>query len=116
SHDLALYRAERRADIGLYFYGSRWYDPSLGRFTQADTLVPEKYNPAAFDHYAYVYNNPIRYNDPTGHKICDGLMSDCGTRPPSSIPAVWSLNPATAVGAPTPPAATPTGTPTPPPA
>ena len=25
--------------IGLYYYGARWYDPALGRFVQADTLV-----------------------------------------------------------------------------
>ena len=29
------------ATIGLYFYNSRYYDPLLGRFTQADTIVPE---------------------------------------------------------------------------
>ncbi|HCK66017.1 MAG TPA: hypothetical protein DHW49_07105, partial [Anaerolineae bacterium] len=27
-------------DFGLMFYNARWYDPSLGRFAQADTIVP----------------------------------------------------------------------------
>lgn len=28
-------------DFGLMFYSARWYDPALGRFAQADTVVPE---------------------------------------------------------------------------
>ncbi|MEZ4711495.1 MAG: RHS repeat-associated core domain-containing protein [Caldilineaceae bacterium] len=35
------YTGQRQeAGIGLYFYGARWYDPALGRFTQPDTVVP----------------------------------------------------------------------------
>ncbi|WP_343414166.1 hypothetical protein [Candidatus Amarolinea dominans] len=30
---------------GLYFYNARYYDPALGRFTQADTLIPNPGNP-----------------------------------------------------------------------
>jgi RHS repeat-associated protein len=26
--------------FGLMFYNARWYDPALGRFAQADTIVP----------------------------------------------------------------------------
>jgi|GEM_PF-3192483 len=26
---------------GLYFYNARYYDPALGRFIQADTIVPQ---------------------------------------------------------------------------
>jgi RHS repeat-associated protein len=26
---------------GLYYYGARYYDPALGRFVQADTIVPD---------------------------------------------------------------------------
>lgn len=29
------------ATIGLYFYGARWYDQALGRFIQADSIVPD---------------------------------------------------------------------------
>ncbi len=40
---------------GLYYYNARWYDPALGRFVQADTLVPEPGNPQAYNRYAYVW-------------------------------------------------------------
>src|SRR3972149_5377238 len=28
------------ASFGLMFYGAMWYDSSLGRFAQADTIIP----------------------------------------------------------------------------
>lgn len=35
------------AAIGLYFYNARYYDPALGRFIQADTIVLQsRYYPA----------------------------------------------------------------------
>jgi RHS repeat-associated protein len=63
------------AGFGLMFYreaslwdNARWYDPALGRFVQADTIIPEQSQGVqAWDHYAYVSNNPVRYDDPTGH-------------------------------------------------
>ena len=55
--------------IGLYQMGARWYDPALGRWLQADSIVPELGNPQALNRYAYVYNNPLRYTDPSGHYI-----------------------------------------------
>jgi RHS repeat-associated protein len=60
------------AGLGLYYYGARWYDPSLGRFIQPDTLVPNPGDAAAFDRYAYVLNNPLKYRDPTGHCSTSG--------------------------------------------
>ncbi len=59
------------ADFGLMYYGARWYDVSLGRFAQADTLIPEPGNPQSWDRYSYVYNNPIRYIDPSGNTPWD---------------------------------------------
>jgi RHS repeat-associated protein len=57
--------------IGLYYYRARWYDPTAGRFIQADTLITNIEKSQSFDRYAYVGNNPIRYVDPSGHR------SDC---------------------------------------
>ncbi len=63
-----LYTGQRwEASLGLYDYQARYYDPALGRFLQPDTLVPEPGNPQALNRYAYVYNNPLRYVDLTGH-------------------------------------------------
>ena len=47
---------------GLIYYRARYYDPSLGRFTQRDPIgIAGGINP-----YAYVGNNPINYTDPSG--------------------------------------------------
>ena len=53
------------ADFGLMFYNARWYDPALGRFAQADSIVPGGVQ--GDDRYAYVNNNPVNGTDPTGH-------------------------------------------------
>lgn len=54
-------------DFGLLFFNARWYDPDSTHFTSADTIIPDPGNSGDWDRYAYVLNNPIRYNDPTGH-------------------------------------------------
>jgi RHS repeat-associated protein len=56
--------------IGLYYYYARWYDPVIGRFVQPDPIVPEGVQGTqAWDRYAYVNNNPVRFKDPSGHCI-----------------------------------------------
>ncbi len=57
------------ASLGLLFYNARWYDASLGRFIQADSVVPGGVQ--GLDRYAYVGNNPLNYIDPTGNATCD---------------------------------------------
>ena len=54
-------------DTGLYFYKSRYYDPELGRFTQADPVVPSANTSQALNRYSYVKNNPLKFTDPSGH-------------------------------------------------
>jgi RHS repeat-associated protein len=48
------------AGTGLMFYNARYYDPVVGRFTQADTVLD------GTNRYTYVRNNPTRFADPTG--------------------------------------------------
>jgi RHS repeat-associated protein len=67
--------------INLYWYGSRWYDSSLGRFVSPDTVIPvQSQGVQAWDRYAYANNNAVRFNDPTGHRIScgDGEVGACG--------------------------------------
>jgi hypothetical protein len=42
------------------------YWPQVGRFISPDTAAPDLANPATFNRYAYVLNNPYKYMDPTG--------------------------------------------------
>jgi hypothetical protein len=47
---------------------ARYYHPALGRWTQADTIVPDLANHQEWNRYGYALNNPLRYVDPSGHK------------------------------------------------
>jgi hypothetical protein len=73
-------------------YRARFYSSALGRFVQPDSIIPNPANPQAFNRYTYVLNDPIRFNDPSGH-VCsdpDDLWSpscDGGGGPPPNSPA-----------------------------
>lgn len=60
---------ERDAENGLYFYGARYYDPTLGRFISPDPVAPPIHDPQSLNRYAYTRNNPISNRDPTGNAI-----------------------------------------------
>lgn len=50
-------------ETGLYYYGARYYDPQTSIFLEVDPLA-DKY--VGWSPYAYTFNNPIRFSDPTG--------------------------------------------------
>ena len=60
---------QRETTDGIYHYGARFYNADLGRFVQADSIVPNPGNPQDLNRYSYADNNPIRYSDPTGHCV-----------------------------------------------
>ena len=35
---------------------------------QPDTLIPDEFNPQGWNRYAYVLNDPVHFNDPSGNK------------------------------------------------
>lgn len=51
----------------MYDYGARFYDPSISLWTSVDPLAEDPDN-ESYSPYAYVWNNPLRFNDPTGMK------------------------------------------------
>lgn len=49
------------AQLSLYKMGTRYYDPTIGRFMQADPIEG-----GALNRYDYAAQNPINYIDPKG--------------------------------------------------
>ncbi|MFS1511739.1 S8 family serine peptidase [Chengkuizengella sp. SCS-71B] len=56
-------------ESGLIYLRARYYDPSMGRFITEDTYEGEINNPLSLNLYTYVHNNPLKYEDPSGHRI-----------------------------------------------
>jgi RHS repeat-associated protein len=54
-------------ETGLVYMRARYYDPVLGQFLSADSIVPGLFDPQALNRYAYVLNDPINHWDPSGH-------------------------------------------------
>ena len=54
---------------GLLFLRARYDEPEVGRFFSPDTIVPYFSHPQSIHRFTYVYNNPLRYTDPSGHGI-----------------------------------------------
>ena len=45
----------------------RVYDPVTGRFLSADPNVFHPFDTMDFNRYSYVWNNPLKYTDPSGY-------------------------------------------------
>ena len=58
------------SDFGLLFYNARWYDPYLNQFAQPDSIIPQQYDPQSWNRYEYAEDNPVNFDDPTGHMTC----------------------------------------------
>ena len=52
-------------ESGLNYFGARYYEASIGKFTSVDTHAGKGKNLP----YAYVANNPLRFIDPDGRTI-----------------------------------------------
>jgi RHS repeat-associated protein len=60
---------ERDEESGLQYFGARYYGSLHGRFSQVDPLLvenPDLTKPQGLNLYAFAYNQPLSYTDPTG--------------------------------------------------
>ena len=55
-------------DTGLYYLRSRYYDPEIGRFVNADDTdyLGKDQSPVSLNLFLYCFNNPITGSDPNG--------------------------------------------------
>ncbi|QVK19577.1 RHS repeat-associated core domain-containing protein [Mycoplasmatota bacterium] len=53
-------------ETGWYYLQSRYYNPEIGRFINADGLIGETGDILGHNMYAYTQNNPVMMVDPSG--------------------------------------------------
>jgi RHS repeat-associated protein len=56
-------------ETGLYYLQSRYYNPRMGRFINADGLILDGSTLLEINLFAYCVGNPMLYYDPTGKAI-----------------------------------------------
>ena len=91
---------------GLQYFGARYYDPAVGRFTGIDPVGFQDGNLHSFNRYAYGNNNPVKYLDPDGNHPILGLLGfggfllwiETGAEGPPGLGAVGAVGKAAQVG------------------
>jgi len=79
------------ADLGLYYYRARWYDPELGTFLETDPIGSLDY----INLYSYVGLDPMNATDPSGKIILNKIgqqgtdgLSALARRSPTAAAAI----------------------------
>lgn len=84
----------------LYKYGTRYYDPRLGRFTQQDPNTGRIGNPNTVNRYPYAANNPCTNTDPTGRctvgDATNGVLAATGLTADAEAAIILATGEATA--------------------
>lgn len=62
------------SETGFYYLGSRYYDPEVGRFINADILFDEGAGILAYNLFTYCANNPINFYDYAGAFVVSTLL------------------------------------------
>lgn len=93
---------ERDTETGNDYFGARFYENNLGRFTSPDsTAYVKPINPQSFDLYGYAINNPLLYVDPTGNRVSLANCRDkqqcvqvitAAAELPKGVTATWDKN------------------------
>lgn len=58
---------EHLDEFGLINMNARLYDPYIARMLGPDRYVVDPYNAQHYNRYSYVWNNPLKWIDPTGN-------------------------------------------------
>ena len=65
------------SETGFYYLNTRYYDPAICRFINADDIsyLGANGDLQAYNLYAYCSNNPVMHIDPTGESLWDFLKN-----------------------------------------
>jgi RHS repeat-associated protein len=65
-------------ETGFYYLQSRYYDPALGRFLNADSYASTGQGFLGYNMFAYCENNPVNGEDPRGEFILTAIVIGIG--------------------------------------
>lgn len=76
-------------ETGFYYLQSRYYDPVVSRFINADKYASTGDGLLSYNMFAYCSNNPVNYSDPSGEAVNNRPMfiNDGGSSSASERPA-----------------------------
>ena len=66
---------EHLYQFGIINMNNRLYDPIVGRMLAVDNFVADSESTQAYNRYSYVMNNPLKYVDPSGDLIQNGIRN-----------------------------------------
>jgi RHS repeat-associated protein len=69
---------EDGAQVGLTYFGQRYYSPLIGRWMSPDPLAIHALG-SDLNPYAYVGGSPMRFVDPLGLDGCDSMNATCSS-------------------------------------
>ncbi len=76
------------SSTGLYKYGTRYYNPGFGRWSQQDPVRGSLADPTSLNRYLYAGDDPVNVMDPSGAFQLDPA---CIAAILAAIPALWAV-------------------------
>jgi len=85
--NIFAYNAREFDTFSLYYYRFRYYDASTSRFLSLDPISHESND---FNHYRYVFNNPVNKNDALGLDSVSYPLNTCTSGAGATAPTNYS--------------------------
>src|SRR5260370_17974209 len=62
------------SSTGLYKFGTRYYNPGFGRWSQQDPLRGQLNDPTSLNRYVYAGDDPVNLTDPSARDAFECIM------------------------------------------